>query len=564
MLKHLKIAQKIYALGIFQQLLMLLMGGTAILQMSKIGAELIDIAEVDIPLGEYVTLITEHQLEQTILFERALFHSALSQQNVQGSAQHFIELKSDVVKMSQVIKKEILSTEGFVEKSIAIMHTDEGKAKLRHALSVLKDIEQKYNILNDKMQSILSEVDTTELASLANSVVELEVLETALRHELIDLLEEIQKYTEKAALQAEHDEQRGIVWIIVIFVAALIIGSILPYVIGRSISVPIRLLSTRLNEVASGDGDLTLSLDESAKDETGDVARAFNKFLGVLRELIRNTNAQADVLGASSEVAMKAMRETETNVDKQRTETEMVATAVTEMSSTTQEVAKSTEYAADLTQQVRDKVSEGQQDAVETQGIIKKLSEEVAEASHVIQNLVEETNSIGNVLESIQGIAAQTNLLALNAAIEAARAGESGRGFAVVADEVRTLAQRTQTSTVDIQELLLRLKSEADNAVTSMNKGSESAQACLLKSAKTSKTFEEASTSVDLISDLNAQIATASEEQSAVAEEVNKNLLNISHLAEVTAEGAKNTSEANNTIAKRVIDLHANLNVFLV
>jgi methyl-accepting chemotaxis protein len=564
MFKHFKIAQKIYALGVFQQLLMLLMGGTAILQMSKIGAELVDIAEVDIPLGEYVTLITEHQLEQTILFERALFHSALSQQNIPGSNQHFMKLKSEVSKMSQVIKKEIVDTEGFVEKSIAVMHTEEGKSKLRHTLSVLKDIEQKYAVLNGKMDSILGVVGSTELSSLAKLAVELETLETALRQELTGLLEEIQKYTQKASLQAEHDEQRGIVWIIVIFVVALVVGSIFPYVIGRSISLPIRLLSTRLNEVASGDGDLTLSLDEASKDETGDVARAFNKFLGVLRELIRNTNTQADVLGASSEVAMKAMRETETNVDKQRTETEMVATAVTEMSSTTQEVAKSTEYAADLTQQVREKVTEGRQDAVETQGIIKKLSEEVAEASHVIQNLVEETNSIGNVLESIQGIAAQTNLLALNAAIEAARAGESGRGFAVVADEVRTLAQRTQTSTVDIQELLMRLKSEADNAVTSMNKGSESAEACLLKSAKTSKTFEEASTSVDLISDLNAQIATASEEQSAVAEEINRNLVNISHLAEVTAEGAKNTSEANNTIAKRVIDLHANLNVFLV
>jgi methyl-accepting chemotaxis protein len=564
MLKHLKIANKIYTLGIFQQLLMLLMGATAILQMSKIGAELVDIAEVDIPLGEYVTLITAHQFEQTILFERALFHSALSKQNVSSSAQHFTDLKSEVVKMSQVIDKEIVNTERFVEKSIGVMQSEEGKTKLRDALSVLKDIEKKYAILNGKMQSVLIEIDSSELPALANSVAELEVLETTLRQQLNGLLEEIQKYTEKAALQAEHDEQSGIIWIIVIFIATLIVGSILPYIIGRSITIPIRLLSSRLNEVASGDGDLTLSLDEKARDETGDVARAFNKFLAVLRELIRNTNAQADVLGASSEVAMKAMRETETNVDKQRTETEMVATAVTEMSSTTQEVAKSTEYAADLTQQVRDKVSEGQQDALETQGIIKKLSEEVADASHVIQNLVEETNSIGSVLESIQGIAAQTNLLALNAAIEAARAGESGRGFAVVADEVRTLAQRTQTSTVDIQELLLRLKSEANNAVTSMNKGSESAEACLEKSAKTSKTFEEASASVDLISDLNAQIATASEEQSAVAEEVNKNLLNISHLAEVTAEGAKNTSEANNTIAKRVIDLHANLNVFVV
>jgi methyl-accepting chemotaxis protein len=258
------------------------------------------------------------------------------------------------------------------------------------------------------------------------------------------------------------------------------------------------------------------------------------------------------------------MRVTASNVDNQRTETELVAAAVNEMSTTTHEVARSASHAADVTQNVKDKVVEGQKDAIETQTIIKKLSEEVSEASEVIGSLVEETNNIGNVLESIQGIAAQTNLLALNAAIEAARAGETGRGFAVVADEVRTLAQRTQTSTVDIQDLLLRLKTEANNAVTSMNKGTESANSCLEKSAKTSRTFEEASDSVSQISDLNVQIAAAAEEQSAVAEEINKNIVKISELADITAQGAKETSKANSTIAKSIIDLHSNLNVFIV
>jgi methyl-accepting chemotaxis protein len=239
----------------------------------------------------------------------------------------------------------------------------------------------------------------------------------------------------------------------------------------------------------------------------------------------------------------------------------MVATAVNEMSGSTQEVARS---AAHASQVLKEKVTEGRQEAIETQSIIKQLAEEVSEASNVIKSLVEETNNIGSVLETIPRIAAQTNLLALNAAIEAARAGETGRGFAVVADEVRTLAQRTQTSTVDVQDLLLRLKTEANNAVTSMNKGTESAATCLEKSAKTSQTFEEASDSVTQISDLNVQIATAAEEQSAVAEEINRNIVRISDLADITAQGAKSTSEANATIAKRVIDLHTNLNVFVV
>ena len=307
-----------------------------------------------------------------------------------------------------------------------------------------------------------------------------------------------------------------------------------------------------------------IRLNDKAKDETGDVARELNKFLDVLKTLISTTNLQADDLGYASETALRVMRDTVSNIDKQHAETEMVATAINEMSSSTQEVARSATHAAQVTQVVKEKVTEGRQDAIETQSIIKQLSEEVSEASDVIKSLVEEANNIGSVLETIQGIAAQTNLLALNAAIEAARAGETGLGFAVVADEVRTLAQRTQTTTVDIQDLLLRLKIEANNAVTSMNKGVESAATCLQKSAKTSQTFEEASSSVTQISDLNVQIAAAAEEQSAVAEEINRNIVRISDLAEVTVQGAKSTSEANATIAKRVIDLHTNLNVFVV
>ena len=323
-------------------------------------------------------------------------------------------------------------------------------------------------------------------------------------------------------------------------------------------------LSERLKEIGNGDGNLTISLNESARDETGDVARAFNQFLTVLRGLISKTNNQAHELGSSSEKALSVMRKTASDVEQQRHQTELVAAAVTEMNATTREVAQSTNHAAEVTQQVSERVAEGKQVADDSQQIMSQMAAQVGEASSVIESLVAETNNIGSVLSSIQGIAEQTNLLALNAAIEAARAGESGRGFAVVADEVRTLAQRTQSSTVDIQELLIRLQTEANNAVTSMSKGSESTALCLEKSSMVSQAFKDAEKAVEEISQLNIQIATAAEQQSVVTEEISENLVNISTLADETAQGAKTTENANVAISQRVSELHTNLSLFTV
>lgn len=281
-----------------------------------------------------------------------------------------------------------------------------------------------------------------------------------------------------------------------------------------------------------------------------------------LRDLISGTSTQADSLGESAEVALSVMQITLRNVEQQRQETELVATAMNEMSETIQEVARNANSASQVTDIVSSNVVEGRAESLETQSIMTQLTSEVEEASTVIQTLVTETNKIGSVLDTIQGIAEQTNLLALNAAIEAARAGETGRGFAVVADEVRSLAQRTQKSTVDIQELVTRLQNEANNAVRSMGKGSDSAQRCLIKATATAKTFEKASEAVGEISDLNAQIASAAEQQSHVAREINDNLIRIKEVAETTSEGAKETERANQQIATSLIDLHTSLNVF--
>ncbi|WP_371920606.1 methyl-accepting chemotaxis protein [Pseudomonas sp. HMWF032] len=250
------------------------------------------------------------------------------------------------------------------------------------------------------------------------------------------------------------------------------------------------------------------------------------------------------------------------NVDTQHRETEQVAAAVEEMSATTNEIARTTNEASQVADAVRDKVREGQNIAQNTQKIIEQLATEVEQAAEVISGLMAETNNIGQVTDTIQSIAEQTNLLALNAAIEAARAGDSGRGFAVVADEVRSLAKRTRDSTVDIQGLVQRLQEQANKAVNSMASGKRSTSLCFEKVVETTKAFDDVSTAVDGISDLNTQVAAASEQQAFVSQEINNTLLRITHIAQQTADGARETSDASEKIAKRLIDLHTNINIF--
>jgi methyl-accepting chemotaxis protein len=562
LLDKLKISQKVYALALPQLILMLVMGFVSLSQMSKIGVELMDIAEVDIPLTNAITKITEQQLHQAILIERLLFKAALSKSGEMNADDEALKLTKEVESASSEISTKIKSATAFAKTSLNKLHNEEAKNKFNEVIRNLQSIDKKYEEVTLLIAKLSLATNTHDFNIIVEVSHILEAKEDKLEHALVELLNDIEQFTLNSALKAEQDEQQAIKWIWIVFIIALSFGISVPYFIARSISQPVINLSERLNEIASGDGDLTVRLNADSKDETGDVARAFNTFMIKLRELISGTSTQADSLGESAEVALSVMQITLKNVEQQRQETELVATAMNEMSATIQEVARNANSASQVTDVVSSNVVEGRAESLETQSIMTQLTSEVEEASTVIQTLVTETNKIGSVLDTIQGIAEQTNLLALNAAIEAARAGESGRGFAVVADEVRSLAQRTQKSTVDIQELVTRLQNEANNAVRSMDKGSDSAQRCLIKATATAQTFEKASEAVGEISDLNAQIASAAEQQSHVAREINDNLIRIKEVAETTSEGAKETERVNQQIATSLIDLHTSLNVF--
>ncbi|WP_240914490.1 methyl-accepting chemotaxis protein [Pseudoalteromonas sp. 31A1] len=558
MLNKLSITSKIYLLGVSQILLMFVIGVISLIQMNKIGIELVDIAERDIPLSNMLSKMSEHKLEQTILFQRALLQVSL---NPEGDN---AEIEQKLTSLTQKIKSEFDKSEKFVTDSIDKLHSEKAKLSFKSLASDLKLLNKEYQSIAVSISDVIEMTKTQTVSSVSNKVKSIEVAEDKFDKKLIALLSQIQKFTLNSALQAENDEKQGIHFILYIFIFSVIVGVALSYLISRAIALPVNKLKNRLIEIADGDGDLTLKLDESAGDETGDTARAFNKFLLMLRETINEANIHLSQLDESSKFAVTVMQETVVNVEMQRAETEMVSTAVEEMNCTTQEVASNTQNTSDVTEAVKERVSKGKLEASQAKVVIQRLAQEIDEASTVIECLVTETNSIGSVLDTIQSIAEQTNLLALNAAIEAARAGDTGRGFAVVADEVRALAQRTQVSTIDIQGLVTRLQSEAKNAVISMNKGINSADECLQKSTQTSEIFANSAIAVNEITDLNLQIATAAEEQSAVVSEINQNLINITNIAIETSTGAKNTSEANESIARYIANLRVNLNKFKV
>lgn len=562
MLKLLKISQKIYLQGIIQLSIIFLIGVVSIFQMAKLGSEIMEIAEEDIPLTRLITHATEYQLEQAIYLERVFFKAALVNQGFAGAEAELQKNLKKVTEYQSKTESKLAEAATFTENALKILHSEQAITKYRKILTMLNQAKTDFAKLKAESQKVIQLAQSGRIDEMISQAKIVEQSADKIDSEVIALLDEIQSFTQDSALQAENDEQFAIKLIIGIFIVGTIVSITLPFVISRSIVVPVNNLLARIREVSEGDGDLRLRLDESARDETGDVARAFNRFMELLNKVIKGVAMQADELGRSAEEGLRVMEKTQSNVETQHRETEMVATAVEEMSANTQEVARSTNEASEVAETVREKVKSGQQTAKDTQVIIEQLAKQVQDASDVIASLVAETDNIGSVTDTIQSIAEQTNLLALNAAIEAARAGESGRGFAVVADEVRSLAQRTRESTVNIQELVQRLQAESANAVESMAKGKGSTEICLEKGEQTAKAFEDAANAVNQISDLNTQVAAASEQQAQVAQEVNQTLMNITQIAEETALGARQTTAANENIAKRLIDLHTNINIF--
>jgi methyl-accepting chemotaxis protein len=351
----------------------------------------------------------------------------------------------------------------------------------------------------------------------------------------------------------------GVIVVVMVIISALLI------VLFRILVVrPLRETGQLMDGLAQGHGDLTVELPIRFQDDIGELRISVNRFTQQLRHMIRNVASQISKLQESSEQLQTFSTEQRINSDAELRETTQVANSMGEMTSAVEEVTQNASAAASAAQKADVAAHDGSAIVDGTVAKMRDLAEGVQQAAAVIHELEEDSGSIGAVLDVIRGIAEQTNLLALNAAIEAARAGEQGRGFAVVADEVRTLASRTGQSTQEIEGMIKRLQLRASDAVKAMEDGRHLAQQGVEQATNAGKSLNAITDAVDTINSMNAQIASAAEEQSATSAEVSRNIGSLNDLARDAATYAERTAAASENLRALADQLHGLIGQFKI
>nr|WP_191830650.1 methyl-accepting chemotaxis protein [Pseudomonas fluorescens] len=362
------------------------------------------------------------------------------------------------------------------------------------------------------------------------------------------LLDQSQQLTQTLTQLRDDESQHARSMLTLATVLALVFGLLAAWAITRQIVIPLRQTLDAADRVASG--DLRHDLNVERRDELGQLQRSMQRMTVSLRELIGGIGDGVTQIASAAEELSAVTEQTSAGVNNQKVETDQVATAMNEMAATVQEVARNAEEASEAALVADQQAREGDRVVAESIAQIERLATEMNHSSEAMGQLKSESDKIGSVLDVIKSVAQQTNLLALNAAIEAARAGEAGRGFAVVADEVRSLAQRTQQSTEEIEALIAGLQSGTQQVASSMDASRELTASSVELTRRAGTSLETITQTVSSIQAMNQQIAAAAEQQSAVAEEINRSVMNVRDVSDQTSAASEETAASSVELAR--------------
>jgi len=435
-----------------------------------------------------------------------------------------------------------------------------GQGQIEQAEQAMKQAEVLKTAIKDPgYQTVINEVAghiagfSEKLAEYTGLLAQEKVISGQLRERATQVVERVdQAYAaEDQAMQAEL--KKNSLLIIGSSALALLVGLIAAWVITRLIVAPLRSVIRVAQRIAGG--DLSATIEVTRRDEIGQLMLAMQQMGAGLSSIVSGLQSGIEQLANSAQSLSAVTEQTNLEVSSQKEETEQVATAMNQMTATVHDVARNAEEAAQAAQTADDKVESGQQVVRQSMVRIEQLADSATSASSSIESLSAEIQNIGTVLSVIKSVAEQTNLLALNAAIEAARAGEQGRGFAVVADEVRALAKRTQQSTEEIERLVSALRSAAQTSVQQIQSSGELVKMAVSDALQTESALGSIAAAVSLIQQMNQQIAAAAEQQSSVAEEINRSVTNIRASADQSSLAMQGNAASSIELAQLGVEL---------
>ncbi|HER34093.1 MAG TPA: methyl-accepting chemotaxis protein, partial [Halothiobacillaceae bacterium] len=433
----------------------------------------------------------------------------------------------------------------------------------REAQALLDDIERRWERVMAARLAVFEQVDAGDIEGAQRVLVAEEHPDwQQIRKNIQSLIATAKEREQERVEAAEAHQKEAVAATILIGVVALGVGVALLALVMTVFTRRMRRVIRAMQNIAEGEGDLTSRLPEEGSDEFARLSAAFNRFVGRIQALVREITESTGQLAASAEEMSMITRQSRESTYEQNEQTQMVASAIEELTATTREIAENTNQTASASNETEEVTHGGQQALKRSMENVHQLMGSMQETASSIGQLESQTQEIGKVLDVIQGVAEQTNLLALNAAIEAARAGEQGRGFAVVAEEVRNLASRTQQSTEEIKDIIDSLRDRARRTVDAMDVSRSQGEATLEAVKETDASLDAVVRHVNHINEMTMQIATAAEEQSATVEEVNRNLERIRDKSAELDESSEQVSVAGGDLTRLSANLDGLVNRF--